>query len=230
MAKIQVFFVETLQTELDLNPAKEYLVGSGWDCDVRLDYAGVAERHCLLKSKQWRWIVENLSPTLLRINGEAAQTRELHHRDRIQVGEHVLVFDDALTKLTQDIGWTLESMEAPDEAAVAAPEESDLRAMQRAAVRNRRTVLVLEGWPRRAVYLDKDMILIGAAPHCDLRISGSFVKPEHAVVMAEHLGYRLISKGGLRPVSVNGERIEDVMLQSGDVISIANNRITVQTL
>ena len=56
------------------------------------------------------------------------------------------------------------------------------------------------------------------------------MKPEHAVVMAEHLGYRLISKGGLRPVSVNGERIEDVMLQSGDVISIANNRITVQTL
>jgi pSer/pThr/pTyr-binding forkhead associated (FHA) protein len=239
MAKLQIFFGGSLQTEILLQDGEEYSAGRSPDCSIFIDNLAVSRNHCVFSCRKGQWTVEDKqSSNGTFVNGERVSVRALKHQDRIVLGKHTLLFDNYGGNSAQQSARDDEDLpQAPE-----APPPSERKAtmfMQRDVVaeyvsrsrKDKPMVLVLEGRQRQVVPLDKDVIVIGGGDHCDLKIGGLFVKGEQAVVTKSSHGYRVTDKGGLRAVRVNGEKVKgQIALQAGDVISIAGNKISLGSL
>ena len=66
---------------------------------------------------------------------------------------------------------------------------------------------------------------IGTNLECDIPIKGFLVKKIHAQILVSDSHHRLIAFGRLRPVRVNGSKVDSVVLQSGDQITIAGTSL-----
>jgi len=82
-------------------------------------------------------------------------------------------------------------------------------------------------------YLERNMdIFIGREPACDIQYLNRFVSREHAVL--RYVGDQLFisDKNSKNGVYVNGQRIQSIALELGDVVHIqfGNNQLTVKVL
>src|SRR5438128_8327683 len=78
------------------------------------------------------------------------------------------------------------------------------------------------------ILLDKPILLIGRHQECDIQISSRKVSRKHCLIaqVNDHLVVRdLFSTNGIR---INGVRVEEGRLQSGDELTIANFRYKVR--
>jgi hypothetical protein len=71
------------------------LIGSGNACDLRLDAAGVLDRHAVLEPGEGgRWVLRALSgAALLRVNGHPVDAALLAPGDQIELGEQRLLLE-----------------------------------------------------------------------------------------------------------------------------------------
>ena len=53
----------------------------------------------------------------------------------------------------------------------------------------------------------KQRIVIGSAPHCDIRLGGNGVQPEHAAIVHEGGGKLAFIDGGSGPTAANGVQV-----------------------
>jgi len=69
-------------------------------------------------------------------------------------------------------------------------------------------------------------IIVGSAAECDVQLSGETMAPRHAVFQAsdELVGLKALQG----EVYVNGEKITEAVLNSGDEIRFGNNRFMLQ--
>ncbi|MFW6107642.1 MAG: FHA domain-containing protein [bacterium] len=71
-----------------LKPGAGLLVGSDDDCDIVLEDAGVAPRHCMVRAGEDYVAVERVDPEAsVRVNGQTARHRILEDGDTIGLGE-----------------------------------------------------------------------------------------------------------------------------------------------
>jgi hypothetical protein len=233
MAKIQVFFGGSLQSEFPLEDREEYSVGRAPDCDIVIDNLAVSRRHCVFKGVHRQWMIEdNHSANGTFVNGHRVSVQSIKHQDRIVVGKHTLLFDDYGSGHTHQVsGAGADKQDSQD----AATEERDATCfVQRDVVaqyvqrsqKEKPMVLVLEGRRRKVVPLDKDITLIGSGRHCDLRLDGWFIKGEQAAVIKHRYGFKIIHQGGWRAMRINGGKIMEAFLQAGDVLTIAGHKIS----
>lgn len=67
------------------------LVGTSQDCRVRLRDAGISRHHCsLLKTPEGIWVVDLLSATGTRLNGEPIRWARMNEGDLLRVGPYLL--------------------------------------------------------------------------------------------------------------------------------------------
>jgi pSer/pThr/pTyr-binding forkhead associated (FHA) protein len=64
---------------------------------------------------------------------------------------------------------------------------------------------------------------IGKGEECDIRLAGMLVARRHAVIIRGRGIYKLIRKGGLSSVRVNGEKVNEHVLKHGDLIEVGNH-------
>ncbi len=76
------------------------------------------------------------------------------------------------------------------------------------------------------VTLDALPLVIGRDPSADLRIESTRISREHAVITVDADGFRIRDLGSTNGTFVNGARIEDTRLASGDIILIADEEFT----
>jgi pSer/pThr/pTyr-binding forkhead associated (FHA) protein len=86
-------------------------------------------------------------------------------------------------------------------------------------------VLTFERKPVNTFYIDKDIILIGRDPTCDLRIDNAGVSRHHARIEKAGDTYTLIDLNSGNGTFVRGERVSKHNLNSGDEIGIWNYSI-----
>jgi predicted component of type VI protein secretion system len=234
MAKIQVFFGGSLQSEFPLEAREEYSVGRAPDCDIVIDNLAVSRRHCLFKSAHDQWMIEdNQSANGTFVNGQRVSSQPLKHQDRIVVGKHTLLFDDyGSVEARQEAGSVTErptEMLDSGDATCFVRRDVVAQYVQRSE-KGKPMVLVLEGMRRKVVQLDKEHTMIGRGSQCNLRIDGWLVKSVQATVIKQQYGYKIVHEGGWRALRVNGAKTQETMLSAGDVITIAGNRISFGSL
>ena len=70
------------------------------------------------------------------------------------------------------------------------------------------------------------MTVIGRSSECDITLADSNVSRRHAEIRRIGDGYSLVDLGSTNGTEVNGQRIQETALMSGDVISVGTTEIT----
>ena len=236
MAKMQIFFGGVLQAEHPLEDRTEWKVGRSAECDIVIDNLGVSRHHCTLFQKQREWYVaDNHSSNGTFVNGERIGERVLNHQDRVVLGKHTLFFNQFAKGRGEDItgmpsiGDFSDSEAELEDATMMVGRKAQVQ-FQHRSEKEKAMVLALEGRARITVPMEKNVIVIGKGRHCDLRISGFLVRDEEIHIVKQRSYYKAIQQGGWRQMQVNGEKTRETVLQTGDVLTIAGNRISFGSL
>ena len=81
-------------------------------------------------------------------------------------------------------------------------------------------------WSGGTFVIDQRVTVIGRSSECDLRLDDANASRRHAEVRRIGDGYSLVDLGSTNGTEVNGQRIQETALMSGDVISVGTSRIT----
>ncbi len=70
--------------------------------------------------------------------------------------------------------------------------------------------------------LNGEMMSIGRAPDCDIRIDEVSISRYQAEIVPNEVGYLIKNKGSNTPILLNANTVTSALLQNGDVVSIGN--------
>ncbi len=77
--------------------------------------------------------------------------------------------------------------------------------------------------------LDRDLLLLGRAPACDIGLASPEVAPVHCIIVRTATGWRLRDcPGGRAATRINGRPIHEEMLHDGDVLQVGTFSFEVQ--
>ncbi|HIK26539.1 MAG: FHA domain-containing protein [Oscillatoriaceae bacterium SKW80] len=71
--------------------------------------------------------------------------------------------------------------------------------------------------------LNRDVLILGRAPNCDILIEAPVVSARHAELRRTEAGWEIIDKGSTNGLSFAGKRIPQKILQNGDVLYIGSD-------
>jgi hypothetical protein len=74
--------------------------------------------------------------------------------------------------------------------------------------------------------IENRVTVIGRSSECDITLADSNVSRRHAEIRRIGDGYSLVDLGSTNGTEVNGQRIQETALMSGDVISVGTTEIT----
>ena len=77
-----------------------------------------------------------------------------------------------------------------------------------------------------AIYNLGSITSLGRDDDCDIVLDGITFAKRHATIVKGKSLYKIIKKGGMAAVKVNGEKVEEVTLKSGDKIEIGSYSMT----
>ena len=73
--------------------------------------------------------------------------------------------------------------------------------------------------------IDAEKLLIGRRRQCDLKLAGKSVSREHAMILWVEAGVRIVDLGSTNGTFVDGELVENCVLESGAVIQLGDYEI-----
>jgi len=227
MAKLTVMFGADPQSEHSLDK-DQMKVGRAMDCDIVVDNLGVSRHHCTIVKDGEGWaVVDGGSNNGTYVGGTKVQRHILKHGDRIVLGKHSLVYDQhgyasaAATSSAKKGPGAMggEMTMFVDQAQLA-------KAMASEVGGKRMAISLIQGGREVIVPLLKEETTLGKGDSVDIPAKGFLVKPVQAKVIRAQSGHRIMSLGGFRAVKVNGLKVADAPLKSGDVITIAGSTFT----
>ena len=198
-----------------LIPAGEMLVGTGADCHLRLEGAGIALRHAVLTtapdlSVSIRKLADDQD---IEVNGVrlAALPQSLLHGDKVTIGGLDLLFvDERKSGSTQYV-----SAIKLDEPAGGLKPRPGAAAGKATAATGGRLVSLTDG---REYQIIGGSLKFGRDANSDVVVSGSQVSRRHAEIVVSPRGYILVDSS-TNGVWVNGERVQNQrLLARADVI------------
>jgi pSer/pThr/pTyr-binding forkhead associated (FHA) protein len=201
-------------------PPGDMLVGSGADCQVRLEGPGIRARHAALTAaKDQSVTLRRLDETgIVEINGVALGPlpQPLLHGDKITVGAFELLFaEERESGSTMYISAVkLQGLTPP---AGGKPETTPPSAAKPVGTRGGRLVSLTDG---REYLIEAAVLRFGREAGADVVVPGNQVSRRHAEIVTTPRGYMLIDTS-TNGSFVNGERVQDQrILARGDVIKI----------
>jgi hypothetical protein len=81
-------------------------------------------------------------------------------------------------------------------------------------------------WAGNRFTIENRVTVIGRSSECEISLSDSNVSRRHAEVRRIGDGYSLVDLGSTNGTEVNGQRIQETALMSGDVIGVGQTEIT----
>lgn len=92
--------------------------------------------------------------------------------------------------------------------------------------------VVLEGYlisPSGKRVVLRSLTSIGRDESSDVIISSMLAGKPHAVIIKEKDGFRIEKRGGIAPLKVNGSKVKEAVLESGDKIDVAGKLVIFNT-
>lgn len=184
--------------------------------DILIDNLGVSRRHAVVKVEGDRVLIQDLgSANGTFVNGVRVQSRDLADGDEITIVKHRIVFRTERgaapepAEAAADVGQQTMYVAAPPRPAPAKKAE----AIARLVLTDLREV------PLRAI------TTFGSGPGVDLPVEGFLVGKLHARIVREKEGsYRLIHLAKMASTRVNEAKVDQHLLQDGDVIEIGKQK------
>ncbi len=193
---------------------KEYILGRGDGVDIRVDNPLVSRRHARVSFFAGAWRIEDLdTPNGLYINGNRIRKHALLPGDRIELGQHLLIFQGPADS---DIG--ISTLSGDHSIPAIADEQTVILPTPEVEIINRKNrqrlqthLVISHRGQRQEVPLTKSTIRVGYSDDCEVRIPGGsmFAKQLLELRRRDDGEYAVLALSGLAPTKLNGERLSD---------------------
>jgi hypothetical protein len=228
MARVVVFRGRRKEGSYELD-RREMVIGRGEGADIRVDNALVSRTHATISFEEGAWRVKDLhSPNGLYVNGERVEGRALQVGDRIELGQHVLVFagadradweqDTVGDKRITDLGG--------DEPTTILPPKEISSIRRRVSKRMKAHLLIGGGRDRTEVHLETSPIVLGFTDECDVRLPGRALFGKKAAELIRKRGSWSVVALASGAVRLDGDKVSAHALSDGDVLSIKGVEVT----
>lgn len=229
MARILVFRGRRKERSYDLE-RREMVIGRGDGADIRVDNPLVSRAHATVSFEGGAWRITDLkSPNGLYVNGEQVDRRDLQVGDRIELGQHVLIFAGA-GQTTWDVDTVADKRltdQAGDEPTTILPPQEVQSIQRRVEKRLRAHLVVAVDGQRREIDLVEPRYVVGFSDDCDVRLPGrALFGKKVAEIVRKGRRWAVVSLSSLALVRVRGEKVSSCELVDGDVITVKDVEIT----
>lgn len=182
----------------------EITIGRKEGNTIRLTERNVSRRHARLRKANGSFVVEDLgSYNGVKLNGKRIQTEA-----KVTAGDQVTIGDYLLALQAEAVASA--PPPAPSGSTPAGPPA--------------RLVMLTPPAPGAEFALSKDRIRIGRAEDLDVWVNHRSISREHAEIILDAEGFKVLDLGSANGVRVNSEETTDVPLQAGDVIELGQVR------
>ncbi|MCH8332650.1 FHA domain-containing protein [Candidatus Sumerlaeota bacterium] len=181
-------------------------IGRAPDNEIAIENLAISRRHAVIRRIDGRYVIEDdNSANGTYVNGVRITKTEIVDADVIAVGKHKLYFH------------ILQKPRAAPPADAAAYAQATMVVSSIPTVTP--TLRVLEGKQNGEVFqLTKVETRIGRASDNDIRLNDWFVSKRHAKIIRKGMVYVIQDLASWRHTLVNGENVEERVLQPGDQI------------
>ncbi len=198
---------------------KQLSIGRSSENDIVIDNLSVSRKHAVILSKKDGYILNDLgSKNGTYVNGEKVDGTELKSGDCITIGKYQILFQVP----TGESG----SPDSMDQTVIIPNFHND----KKESGINVHFPVTPDIVPRlfrssnhEEYTLGKDCIVIGKKKDADIRLPGLFAARIAAEIIRKDSDY-LIHKGGRTSVSINGEEMEEKVLEEEDLIAIGSEK------
>ncbi len=199
-------------------------IGRERDNDIHINNLAVSRHHAEVSYDGGKFFIRDLdSANGVFLNGSRIEYAEITAGDVLFIGKYALRIECA--PKVEDIAFGGDSTVVVDQAT----QDKFLKKIDRPSQhhthgKNIPRLLVSNNGE---VMLENDFFSIGNDPGADLRIDGWLVKSRHATIVKRKDGKHSIINSGsfFCPTTVNGSRIDETTLTTGDVIQIGSNKM-----
>lgn len=214
-------------------------IGRDSDNDIYINNLAISRYHARIIVEDGKIFIEDLeSSNGTYLNGQKITHSELNEFDTVLIGKYkisienknhkenkesayiedstVMVDNDTRDKLLEKMGFSANvTKDASNKDLKAKPVYSNTKLPR----------LVLSD--DLEVEIQDDNFVIGNSFKSDLYIDGFFVKKNHATILKQaNQKFTIINNGSfIKPTKVNGEKINQKTLISGDVIEIGKHKL-----
>ncbi len=195
---------------------KQITVGRLPENDIVIDNLSVSRKHAVIHSVRTGYVLRDLgSKNGTLLNGEKIEHGELHGGDTITIGKYEIAFqvttgEEGLVD-TLDQTVIIPRYHSENSPKKDAPANKEAEAFPRLYRRNDQEEYPIEG----------NSLVIGRSRESDIRLKGLFA-PRVKVNIYKSGSDWVLEADGKRVVRVNGEKMEDKVLQEEDLIAIGS--------
>ncbi|MEE9614504.1 MAG: FHA domain-containing protein [Thermodesulfobacteriota bacterium] len=190
--------------------------------DIPIKVPGVAHEHAVVKKTEDGYFIEDLKSTIgTFFKGIRIETKELHDGDEITIKAHILRFHGPSGDAPPSPPSPPSPAPSPESPPVPAKEEEKEKEKIPRAVHT--TAFVLDDGTEFPL---GSVTTIGSGDDADIKLQGVMMARKHAVVVRGKDIFKIIKKGTLAPLKINGEKAEEHVLKDGDVVEVGGHTLT----
>ena len=194
-------------------------VGRDIENDIHINNLSVSRFHAKIHREGEKIIIKDLgSANGTFVNGSRIDLAELKVGDVILIGKHILRIE--LPKKVSDEAFTEGQTVMVDQKT----QDKFLKKLE-THIPSQQTKLIASGGIE--IPINTEYFTIGKNSGCNVSLNELFVKDTHASIVRQGDGnYRIINTGSFfKPTKVNGRKIHERILKSGDVIQIGSHKM-----
>jgi len=194
-------------------------IGRDAENDIQINNLAVSRFHAKIHKESEKYIIKDLgSANGTFVNGNKIDWAELKIGDVVLVGKHALRLESSNN--VQDEAFIEGNTVMVDEQT----QEQFLKKLE-THVPSNQTKLIASGGAE--IPINSEFFTIGKNPGCNVSLKELFVKDTHASIVRQGDGnYRIINSGSFfKPTKVNGHKVHEKILKSGDIIQIGTHKM-----
>ena len=194
-------------------------IGRDAENDIQINNLAVSRFHATIHKESEKYIIKDLgSANGTFVNGNKIDWAELNVGDVVLVGKHALRLESSNN--VQDEAFIEGNTVMVDQQT----QEQFLKKLE-TQVPSNQTKLISSGGAE--IPINSEFFTIGKNPGCNVSLKELFVKDTHASIVRQGDGnYRIINSGSFfKPTKVNGHKVQEKILKSGDIIQIGTHKM-----
>ncbi len=211
------------------------LIGRDPTCDIRIDNVGISRHHSRIERHGDTWVLMDLaSGNGTFVKGKRITNYNLNSGDEINIWNYSLFFKTkggapkpataaapaSVPKPAQPKPKKLD----PEMTIALNAKDMDLKQRERSTGKYGHVEYDDPKRGRQVFTMMKTTAFLGSAPACEIKLTGWFIQPRHALFVRDEIGFRFINLAAKKTGQVNGRVVDDHRLKSGDIINIASRK------
>ncbi len=219
-------------------------VGRAPEVDIFIPNLAVSRKHGRIFKKDGRWFYEDLCSTNgTYINTSKITLCQLNEGTELIIGKCRIIFTNSIQNKDKHSAYSIdikkllnEDDEKPQKGKIDETIKFDktivIKLSQNQNGNKKKQVnpiAYIESIDKKEkINIDEEVIFIGKAPECRIKINGLLISPKHARLEFNGEEIKLIALKNFPSVSVNGVKITERILKKDDYIDIGSYRFRIR--